>query len=179
METIYLAYKNIWFLYCTYIDKLGLHVKFTELKDDSILNFTLYQKNQPNDTVSVLVRNENMSDIISFLIVEKNDTIYIRNDKEYNELFSPEDQKKHRVSPSWFNVNNPVVGNLHPRCKRIAYSDNKFFVYDKKKCKYIPKSNNIHVLTFYHDTERTNTYSLFDMTKNKISAINLSLVSDN
>ena len=156
------------------VDRFGWQIKFTEQEADSLLNFTLYQKRGKTcDSISLLIRNRYMEDVVSFLFVEGNDTLYIRKEKEFRELFPPEEQNQHLVAPPDFVVINPVVGKLPSKCKTVSYSDQRFFVYDRKKCTYIPKNNNIHVVTLTHLTERTNSYYLFDQTKNDTLEIKL------
>ena len=107
------------------------------------------------------MHNDYCTDVASFLFIEGVDTLYIRKNQENRDLFPPEKQCRH---PDIV-VDNPIVGELPAKCKAVSFSDSRFFIYDKKTCTYIPKNVKTHVVTLFHDTERTNTYYLYDMTK--------------
>jgi len=70
------------------VDRFGLQIRFTEQEADSLLNFTLYQKRGKTcDSISLLIRNRYMEDVVSFLFVEGNDTLYIRKKKNFGNYF--------------------------------------------------------------------------------------------
>ena len=161
------------------VDKAAWQMVFTEQNADSLLRFTFQQKEkQKCDSISLLVHNAYCSDVISFLFADGVDTLYIRKNPEFKDLFSPEQQYQHTVAPSDFAVDNPIVGKLPSRCKTVSFSDPRFFIYDKKKCSYILKNANTHVVTLFHDTERADTYHLFDMTRNDTIDIELNNIND-
>lgn len=146
-------------------DRVGWSIEMKEQKQDSLLIFTLHQaRNMKSNSMSFHVHNNYCSDVISFLFVEGVDTVYIRKECEIKELFSLEEPSSHSVAPKDFSVNNPFIGKLPSKCKIVAFSDSRFFIYDKKKCTYIPKDDITHVITLFHNTERGDSYTLCDVT---------------
>ncbi len=67
-----------------------------------------------------------------------------------------------------------IIGALPPMCRIISYSDPLFFVYDRDPyLSYKPKSNNIHLISLWHDVERTDTYILLETTKDSTRNVEL------
>lgn len=106
------------------------------------------------------------------------ETLYIRENRGFKELFPPEEQSQHLIAPPDFVVDNLIVGKLPARCKAVSYSDPRFFIYDKKKYTYIPKNNKTHVVTLFHETERTDSYYLSDMPQNDTLDVKLYNLTD-
>ncbi len=161
------------------VDRSGWQMVFTEQNADTLLRFTFRPKGkQKCDSLSFLIYNEFCGNVVSFLFVEGVDTLYIRKNLEFRNLFPPEEQSQHPVAPPDFVVDNPIVGELPVRCKAVSFSDPRFFIYDKKKCSYIPKNAKMHVVTLFHETERANTYYLSDMTQNDTLDVKLYNITD-
>ncbi len=157
--------------YDAYIDSVTVHMVIKEQNADSLLRFTFY-KDEKNKGISLLVHNNYSSNVVSFVFVDGIDTLYIRKNREFKELFSPNEKRIFSVVPKDFVVDNPIIGKLPSKCNEISFSDYRFFLYDANKCTYIPKYK-VHVITLFHDTERTDSYTLSDMTKN--DTINIKL----
>ena len=161
------------------VDRVGWQMVFAEQNADTLLRFTFHQKGkQKCDSISLLMHNAYCSDVVSFLFVEGVDTLYIRKNLEVRDLYPPEEQSQHPVTPPDFVVDNPIVGKLPARCKAVSFSDPRFYIYDKKKCSYIPKNAKTHDVTLFHETERADTYHLFDMTQNDKIDIKLYNIKD-
>ena len=155
-------------------DRGGWRIEMKEQKQDSLLFFTIHQAGKiKSDSISFYVHNNYCSDVISFLFVEGVDTVYIRKGREFKELFSLEEQSSHSMAPKDFPVNNPVIGKLPFKCKLVAFSDPRFFIYDKNKCTYIPKDDITHVITLFHNTERGDSYTLCDVMRTDTVEINI------
>jgi len=145
-------------------DRVGWSIEMKEQKQDSLLLFTLYQAGKiKSDSISFDIHNNYCTDVISLLFVEGVDTVYIRKGREFKDLFSLEEQSSNSMAPKDFPVNNPFIGELPPKCKIVAFSDSSFFIYDKNKCTYIPKDDITHVITLFHNTERGDYYTLYDV----------------
>ena len=161
------------------IDRVGWQVKFTEQNADTLLKFMFHQKGTHSpDSMSLSIHNGYMEDVVSFLFVEGIDTIYIRKSREYGDLFPPEKRKSNIMVSPGFTTKCPIEGKIPSRCTTVPFSDPGFFIYDKKKCTYVPKDERTHVVTLFHNTERTNTYYLFDMTKNDTIEVKLNITNE-
>ena len=155
-------------------DRVGWHINMNEQNTDSLLFFTFHHTVKGNsDSIAFFIRNNYCSDVISFLLVEGMDTVYIRKDREFKELFPPEEQSLHPVAPKDFFVANPFIGKLPSLCKMVTFSDPRFFIYDKNKCTYIPKDDITHVITLFHNTERGDSYTLCDIVRTDTLEINI------
>lgn len=154
------------------VKSVGRKLKMVETEHDSVLAMAFFRGE--NDDVGTKVHIHNNSfDVVSFVFSGDNDTIYIRDSREFYELFPPEEKKSHLVSPKNFKTATPVVSTLPSKCKVIPFSDSRFFVYNRDKCTYIPRDSTIHIIHLVHDIERANSYSLFDMTLKDTLVINL------
>ena len=177
-------------LYCKYytygrtyqatLDRIGWQMTFTEQNADTILNFTFSNMRiNQQDRLSLLTRNSNTHNVVSFVLVEEVDSVFIRKELEFRDLFPPEEQKNNLKNPEWFQVSkDPIIGGIPLGFRSISYSDSSFFSYDRKMHDYIPKSNKIHVVTLYHETERGNAYYLWDETKNDTVGVKLFVLVD-
>lgn len=155
-------------------EKVGWRINMKEQNVDSLLHFTFrHIRKDKTDSISFCAYNNYCDDVITFLMIEGQDTVYIRKGCEFLELFPPEEQSEHTVAPKDFYVDNPIVGKLPSAFKMVAFSDSCFFVYDKNKCTYVPKDDNIHIVTLFHNTERGDSYSLYDVTRTDSMEIEL------
>jgi hypothetical protein len=155
-------------------EKVGWRINMKEQNVDSLLHFTFrHIGKDKTDSISFCAYNNYCDDVITFLMIEGQDTVYIRKGCEFLELFPPEEQSEHTVAPKDFYVDNPIVGKLPSAFKMVAFSDSCFFVYDKKKCTYVPKDDNIHIVTLFHNTERGDSYSLYDVTRTDTMEVEL------
>lgn len=147
------------------LNRVGWHINMEEQNSDSLLHFNFYYtRKSPSDSLSFLIQNKYSNDVVSFVLREGIDTVYIRKGCEFKELFPPEEQELHKVAPKDFYIDNPQIGTLPSKCKLVSFSDTRFFIYDKNKDTYIPKDDTTHIITLYHDTERGDSYSLCDVT---------------
>lgn len=149
---------------------VGYEIAFTEVEHDSILAFNFKQK-EDNKNVSTLFVYNNSWDVISFIFTK--DTLYIRNEMEFHELFPPRERDKHPKAPKDWVKRKIVKGNMPSSCSFIPYSDSRFFVYDENKHKYVQKDNTVHIIKLSHFVERTDEYHLFDETLKDTLEINL------
>ena len=147
------------------LNRVGWHINMEEQNSDSLLHFNFYYtRKSQSDSLSFLIQNKYSSDVVSFVLREGIDTVYIRKGCEFKDLFPPEEQGLHKVAPKDFYIDNPQIGTLPSKCKLVSFSDTRFFIYDKNKGTYIPKDDTTHIITLYHDTERGDSYSLCDVT---------------
>lgn len=147
------------------LNRVGWHINMEEQNSDSLLHFNFYYtRKSPSDSLSFLIQNKYSNDVVSFVLREGIDTVYIRKGCEFKDLFPPEEQELHKVAPKDFYIDNPQIGTLPSKCKLVSFSDTRFFIYDKNKDTYIPKDDTTHIITLYHDTERGDSYSLCDVT---------------
>lgn len=158
------------------LDRIGWQMTFTEQNADTILKFTFVNiENNQCDSLSFLTHNGGCGKVIDFTFIEGVDTVFIRKKRELRDLFPPEEQNKYPVTPDG-EFYNPIIGDITPGCRSISFSDSSFFSYDRNKCTYVPKSNKIHIVTLSHNTERGNTYYLFDETKDDTIRVQLVLL---
>lgn len=147
------------------LNRVGWHINMEEQNSDSLLHFNFYYtRKSQSDSLSFLIQNKYSNDVVSFVLREGIDTVYIRKGCEFKDLFPPEEQELHKVAPKDFYIDNPQIGTLPSKCKLVSFSDTRFFIYDKNKDTYIPKDDTTHIITLYHDTERGDSYSLCDVT---------------
>ena len=147
------------------LNRVGWHINMEEQNSDSLLHFNFYYtRKSQSDSLSFLIQNNYCSDVVSFVLREGIDTVYIRKGCEFKELFPPEEQGLHKVAPKEFSIDNPQIGTLPSKCKLVSFSDTRFFIYDKNKGTYIPKDDTTHIITLYHNTEKGDSYSLWDVT---------------
>lgn len=147
------------------LNRVGWHINMEEQNSDSLLHFNFYYTRKSHlDSTSLLMHNNHSSDVVSFVLIEGMDSIYIRKGCEFKELFPPEEQSLHPVAPKDFYIDDPHIGELPSKCKMVAFSDYRFFIYDKNKGQYVPKDDMIHIITLFHNTERGDSYSLWDVT---------------
>lgn len=173
---LYGKYHSCGRTYQATLDRIGWQMTFTEQNADTILKFTFVniEKNQC-DSLSLLTHNTH-GIIVDYTFIEGLDTVFIRKDVELRDLFPPEEQNKYSVTPDWFKVYNPIIGDIPPGCRSISFSDSSFFSYDRNKCTYIPKSNKIHIIRLKHETDWENNYYLFDETKDDTIRVQLVLL---
>lgn len=156
------------------IKKVGWRINMKEQNADSLLFFTFrHTGREKADSISLCANNNYCADVITFLMIEGQDTFYIRKGREFQELFSPEEQSEHTMAPKDFCIDYPIVGKLPSAFKMVAFSDSCFFVYDKNKCTYVPKDDNVHIVTLFHNTERGDSYSLYDVTRTDTMEVEL------
>ena len=156
------------------LNGVGWRINMEEQNSDSLLLFNFYYtRKSPNDSMSFLIQNNYCSDVVSFVLVEGMDTVYIREGREFKELFPPEEQSLHTVAPRDFYIDNPHIRKLPSKCKMVAFSDPRHFIYDKNKGEYIPKDDMTHIITLFHNTERGDSYSLWDVTATDILEIEI------
>lgn len=141
------------------IMSVGYGIEFTEVEHDSILAFS-FKRPEDDKTVSTLFVHNNAFDVVSFVFTK--DTIYIRDEMEFYELFPIEERDKHPKSPRDWMKRKIIKGDLPSSLKIIPYSDSRFFVYDENKHKYVQKDNTVHIIKLSHFVERTDEYHLFD-----------------
>lgn len=147
------------------LNRVGWHINMEEQNSDSLLHFNFYYtRKSPSDSLSFLIQNKYSNDVVSFVLREGIDTVYIRKGCEFKDLFPPEEQELHKVAPKDFYIDNPQIGTLPSKCKLVSFSDTRFFIYDKNKGTYIPKDDTTHIITLYHNTEKEDSYSLWDVT---------------
>lgn len=147
------------------LNRVGWHINMEEQNSDSLLHFNFYySRKSQHDSTSLLIHNNQCSDVVSFVLIEGIDSVYIRNGREFKDLFPPEEQSLHSVAPKDFYIDDPHVGKLPSKCKMVAFSEPRLFIYDKDKCTYVPKDDMIHIITLFHNTERGDSYSLWDVT---------------
>ncbi len=166
---IYRMIHNNHRAFATYIESVGYKIKFTEIESDTILHFVF---NRPDslsrDSIDIFSHNVS-DDVVSFVFVEGIDTIYIRKDMEFYEMFPPEEKTKYNCAPppKDYKIFNPIIGELPSKCKYIAFSDSTYFKYEyEHQFTYIPKDSHVHIIILEHQTERTDSYSLYDITEN-------------
>lgn len=134
-------------------------LSFTEIEHDSVLAFSFKRKGD-SKTISPLFVYNSAWDVVSFVFTK--DTIYIRDEKEFYDLFPPEERYKYPVLPKDFKKYKIIKGDVPSSCKLIPYSDSRFFLYDRKTRKYILKDTTMHIIHLNHYIERANDYHLFD-----------------
>lgn len=137
----------------------GYGIEFTEVEHDSILAFS-FQRQEDGNTVSTLFVHNNAFDVVSFIFTK--DTIYIRDEMKFQDLFPPEERDKNSPTPKDWVKRRIIKGELSSPFKIIPYSDSLFFVYDTNKHKYILKDSTMHIFNLVHNVERANEYCLFD-----------------
>ncbi|MCQ2256529.1 MAG: hypothetical protein MJZ41_00875 [Bacteroidaceae bacterium] len=141
------------------IKSVGYEIVFTEVEHDSILAFGFKRKDD-NKNVSTLFVYNSSWDVISFIFTK--DTIYIRDEMEFQDLFPPEERDKHPKAPKDWVKRRIIKGDLPSSVKIIPYSDSLIFVYDTNKHKYVLKDSTMHIFNLAHNVERANEYYLFD-----------------
>ena len=136
-----------------------------EQNSDSLLHFNFYYTRKCQiDSLSFLIHNSYCNDVVSFVLIEDKDTVYIRKGPELKDLFSPKEQSLHEASPKDFYIDDPHIGKLPSKCKMLAFSDQRYFIYDMDKCTYVPKDDITHIIKLFHNSERGDSYSLCDVT---------------
>ena len=155
-------------------ESVGWEITFTEIEHDSILAFSFNRKGDDQKVSSLFVYNDSR-DVVSFIFSE--DTIYIRDEMEFQDLFPPEERDKHPIPPKDFKKGGIVKGDLPSSCRVIPYSDSRFFSYDEKKHNYLLKDSTMHIIKLVHYVERANDYDFFDVTLKEVSGVPLMNVS--
>ena len=143
------------------VKSVGYEIVFTEVEHDSILAFS-FKRQEDGKTVSTLFVHNNAFDVVSFVFTE--DTLYIRDEMEFYDLFPPEERYKHPKAPKDWVKRRIIKGDLSSPFKIIPYSDSLFFVYDTNKHKSVLKDSTMHIFNLVHNVERANEYCLFDET---------------
>ena len=82
-------------------------------------------------------------------------------------------EKRSAVPIKEIKVNSPVIGKLPKKCVVIPFYDNRFIKYNKDSHSYAPAKDGIHIFNLVHDTERTNTFYLYEITKTDTTEIKL------
>lgn len=146
------------------LNRIEWRIHMEEQNSDSLLYFYFnHTGKSKSDSISLIIHNNYCGDVICLVLTERTDTVFVRKDCEFKELFPPEEQSLYPVAPKDFYVDNPVV-KLSSKCKMVAFSDPRFFIYDKEKCTYIPKDDITHLIKLSHYTERGESYNLCDIT---------------
>lgn len=146
------------------LNRIEWRIHMEEQNSDSLLYFYFNHTGKSKaESISLIIHNNYCGDVICLVLTEHNDTVFVRKDCEFKELFPPEEQSLYPVAPKDFYVDNPVV-KLSSKCKMVAFSDPRFFIYDKEKCTYIPKDDITHLIKLSHYTERGESYNLCDIT---------------
>lgn len=146
------------------LNRIEWRIHMEEQNSDSLLHFYFNHTGKSKaDSISLIIHNNYCGDVICLVLTEHTDTVFVRKDCEFKELFPPEEQSLYPVAPKDFYVDNPVV-KLSSKCKMVAFSDPRFFIYDKEKCTYIPKDDITHLIKLPHYTERGESYNLCDIT---------------
>ena len=146
------------------LNRIEWRIHMEEQNSDSLLYFYFNHTGKSKaDSISLIIHNNYCGDVICLVLTEHTDTVSVRKDCEFKELFPPEEQSLYPVAPKDFYVDNPVV-KLSSKCKMVAFSDPRFFIYDKEKCTYIPKDDITHLIKLSHYTERGESYNLCDIT---------------
>lgn len=146
------------------LNRIGWRIQMEEQNSDSLLYFHLkHTRKSKTDSISLIINNNYCGDVISLVLTEYTDTVFVRKGCEFKELFPPEEQSLYPVAPKDYYVDNPVV-KISSKCKMVAFSDPRFFIYDKEKCTYIPKDDITHLIKLSHYTERGESYNLCDIT---------------
>lgn len=136
------------------LNRIEWRIHMEEQNSDSLLYFYFNHTGKSKaDSISLIIHNNYCGDVICLVLTEHTDTVFVRKDCEFNELFPPEEQSLYPVAPKDFYVDNPVV-KLSSKCKMVAFSDPRFFIYDKENCTYIPKDDITHLIKLSHYTER-------------------------
>lgn len=141
------------------VKSVGYRIEFTEVEHDSILAFVFSRKGNYHQESSLFVHNSSW-DVVSFIFTK--DTIYIRDEMKFQDLFPPEERDKHPKAPKDWVKRRIIKGDLPSSFKIIPYSDSLFFVYDTNKHKYVLKDSTMHIFNLVHNVERANKYCLFD-----------------
>lgn len=147
------------------IKSIGYKMSFSEIEHDSILAFSFIRKGD-NKEISTLFLYNNVDDVVSFIFTD--DTIYIRDKMEYQDLFPPEERESNTpdlndVGTLDFQRKGKLVkGNIPSPCRLIPYIDSRFFTFDRTMHKYIPKDSTTHEIILIHCVERGNDYVLWD-----------------
>lgn len=146
------------------LNRIEWRIHMEEQNSDSLLYFYFNHTGKSKaDSISLIIHNNYCGDVICLVLTEHTDTVFVRKGCEFKELFPPEEQSLYPVAPKDFYVDNPVV-KLSSKCKMVAFSDPRFFIYDKEKCTYIPKDDITHLIKLSHYTERGESYNLCDIT---------------
>ena len=90
------------------VKSVGYKISFSEIEHDNILIFTFNQKGDKEK--STLFVYNNAWDVVSFIFAK--DSIYIRDEMEFYDLFPPEDRDKYPVTPKDFKKHNIIKGNM-------------------------------------------------------------------
>lgn len=147
------------------LNRVGWHINMEEQNSDSLLNFIFYYtRKSQSDSLSFWIHNNYCSDVVSFVLIEGIDSVYIRKGREFKDLFPPEEQSLHSIAPKDYYIDDPHIGKLPFKCKIVAFSDPRYFIYDKNKDVYMPKDDLIHIVTLFHNTERGDSYTIWDVT---------------
>ena len=174
------------------IKSVGYEMSFCEIEHDSILAFSFWQKGTAKQRDTLFVYNDAW-DVVSFIFIqdsasEHNErlqansqtqhiqfkyTILLRDNPEFHELCPNTQTDKQPVSPKGFKKGKLIKGRIPSSCKVIPFSDLRYFSYDKSKAIYFLRDSTTHIIKLVHDTERTNTYHLLDMTARDTSEIEL------
>lgn len=145
--------------YVADIKSVRYEISFTEIEHDSILAFSFHQKGDDKKKNGLFVYNSSW-DVVSFIFTK--DTIYIRDEMEFHDLFPYEERDEHSIPPADFKKGKIIKGYLPSFCRIIPFSDSRFFVYDSNRHKYVLKDSTIHMINLVHDIERANDYHIFD-----------------
>lgn len=172
-----------WILYCKYhtfgrsyvtnVKSVGYKISFSEIEHDSILAFSFERKDCNMKKQTLFVHN-NSFDVVSFFFTK--DTVYIRDNIDFYDLFSPEERVKLNLRPNYRPKNfqkerEPTIPPLPSFCKIIPHTDSRFFVYAHGD--YTLKDSTIHMIKLTHYTERANEYRLYDQSLNDFLEIPL------
>lgn len=141
------------------VKSVGYRIEFTEVEHDSILAFNFSRKGSYPKESYLFVRNSSW-DVVSFIFTK--DTVYIRDEMEFQDLFPPEERDKHPKAPKDWVKRRIIKGDIPSLCCLIPYSDSRYFIYDRSRKQYVLKDSTMHIFNLVHNVERANDYHLFD-----------------
>lgn len=152
------------------LKSVGYCMKIAEVGDNT-LHIEMYKSRKGHD-IDIIARDAFWK-VISLVFVEKNDTVFIRANLSIQDLQSTGNEKRSAVPIKEIKVNSPVIGKLPKKCVVIPFYDNRFIKYNKDNHSYAPAKDGIHIFNLVHDTERTNTFYLYEITKTDTTEIKL------
>lgn len=147
-----------------------------ETEHDTILVFHFHKYGSNKKIQKIFVRNCSWN-VISFVFVENMDTIFIRGEMEYRNLFLQTERTDSAILSGNVKRKSLIVGACPPNYKEITFYDRRFFKFDNNIQQYIPKNETTHVIELVHDVERTDTYHLYDETMTDTTQIEISQVN--
>lgn len=172
--------------YCEYVKEIGRYIKFSEIEMDSLLimeispnplDNTPLNKDSIPQNLCLCIRN-NAWDVISFVFIKGNDSIYIRKNREFAELFPPEERDMNPKGPpsnppSYGEYVSPVRKIISGNISYMRYSDDRYFHFSDSAHDYLPLNDSVCVLTITHYIERGNGYTFLIMKQSNVTSVDL------